>query len=437
MKLLFWSLTFSLMLISCSTEDRETPTLEVGQEFTDTNVRVVTIDTFSVRLSTFKFDSINSSSNNRLLVGKYQDQIFGEVFSESYFELSATNYSLPDDAELDSIALILGYDRYFYNDTTQISQISIHQLLEDLEPEEDVFYNTSRLKFDSVPVITRRYFPEPFDEDSLHISIPKQFGQEIFDLIQENDINDDDDLREIFKGFTLQPDLDIDGAVIGFSRNPERTYLRFFYSVSEEFGDDEDTFDLFINGNIGLPRAFNHIQSNVNGTPLEVLTEQDINLSSSDSGDLSYIQSGTGYATKIEFPTIRSIDELQGTGTVLGATLQLKPPRDSFGDTLPIKDSLNVQIVNSKNVITEVLVNGNGAVLGTLNQENLEFNDFFYQIPIGVFIDRELAEAPIIEDALVVFPNNYNETVDRIVLEGEGSSDFEAKLLLTYAIYDE
>ncbi|GMN07071.1 hypothetical protein MTsPCn5_24600 [Croceitalea sp. MTPC5] len=434
----FLGVLFALMLyISCSVEDRERAALEVGQEFTDSDVRVITIDTFTVELSTFKFDSINSSSSGRLLVGRYIDSLFGTVSSQPYFELSTTNYSLPDDAELDSIALILGYDRYFYNDTIRLSQINVHQILEDLEPEEGFFYNTSTLKFDSIPVTSRNYFPEPVDEDSLHISIPTAFGQEIFDLIQENEINEDDELRELFKGFTLVPGKNEDASIIGFSRNMENSYLRFFYSIPEEFDEEEGTFDLFINQNIGVPRAFNNIESDVSETVLSQLTDQEINLKSTESDNVSYIQSGIGFATRIVFPTIRGIGEIPGNGTVLSAVLQLTPPQNSFDDMLPIRDSLNVTIVDRNNVITETLANGNGDVFAVTNQNDIEFNEIFYEIQLGIYVDRKLAESPIIQDALVLFPNNFNDSVNRILINGENTEDSEAKLIITYAIYED
>ncbi len=437
MRLLIWMLCSAILFSSCSVENREIPTLEVGQDFTDSNVRVVTIDTFTVALSTFKFDSINTSASNRLLVGGYQDVYFGRVFSEPYFELSAIDYDIPLDAELDSIALILGYDRYFYNDTTQIAEINIHRLLEDVNASDDIFYNTTQLEFDSIPLTSRRFFPEPVDEDSLHIQIPLDFGQELFDLIQDNDINSDQEVRERFNGLTIRNASEGNAAVVGFTRDPESTYLRFFYSIPGEFEDDEGAFDLFINQNVGLPRAYNRIQSDVLNTPLDTLTDQEINLPSALSQNLSFIQSGTGYATRIEFPTLKDIGQIPGTGTVLEATLELRPPTSSFSDDLPIRDSLNVQIVDPNNVITQTIVNGNGAVRALINQENEEFNDLFYQIPLVTYLDQELSQVPEIEDAVVIYPNNYNATVDRIVLQGDGNNSFRAKLILTYAIYDE
>ncbi|MEO0526577.1 MAG: DUF4270 family protein [Bacteroidota bacterium] len=437
-KKIFGVLSVFLLVLACSVDSSDIPTLEVGQEFTDSDIRVLVLDTFAVRVSTFKFDSINTSSSARLLVGQYTDSFVGKVRTSNYFELSAQNYELPEDAELDSIALILGYDRYFYSDTTLVSQINVHLLTEEVDPEEDVFFNTSTLNFDSIPLVTRNYRPEPFDEDSLHISIPTLFGQQIFNLIQGNDINDLEELREIFKGFSLQPGREDNSSVIGFSRDQDRTYLRFFYSIPTEFEDDEESFDLFINPFSLEPNAFNNITSDVSGTVLDQLTDEEIDLSSTDSQDLSYIQAGVGLAVKLEFPNIRKVFEIPGTGTFLNANLQIKPPRSSYGDVLPLRDSLNVSVSNQNNDLTQVLLDSQGGLaLGRITGEEEEFNDVIYEIPIGTYIEQKIIEDIIVDDALVLFTEEYNSTVNRIVLQGEENSDFEATLILTYAIYDE
>ncbi|MDY8136139.1 DUF4270 family protein [Aquimarina sp. 2201CG5-10] len=429
-------LSISIMLISCSQEE-EIPTLEVGQDFTDSNVRVVSIDTFKVELSTYKFDSINTSSSNRILLGQYTDAIFGKTRAESYMELTTSIYSIPDDAELDSIALILNYDQYFYNDTTQVSTINVHLLTDELRPDDDVFYNTSSVPYEENPIASRSYFPEPIDEDSLHISIPIAVGELVFDKIKENDINDNDELRNEFKGFALIPGDNDDSSVIGFSTDITNTYLRFFYRVPGEFEDDERTFDLSIITNQNIPPFFNKIESNTEGTFFDTLTDQEINLASEDANNRSYIQSGVGMVTRIQFPTIKKIFEIPGTGTVLDATLLIKPPPQEFSEILPIRDSLAVYRVDQNNLLNNQLFNGEGAVFARVNEDDKEFNEIVYEVPVGPYIENELTESPEIDDALILLPINFNNTVDRTVLEGEGSTDFEVKLVITYAIYDE
>jgi len=431
-------------ITACSMDGSEFPSLEVGQDFTDSNVRVLVLDSFTVKLSTFKFDSINTSSSERLLVGKYNDDYFGEVRSAAFFELtrvtteSTTNiYDLPEDAELDSVALILGYDNYFYNDTTMVSQINVHIIQEEVEPEDDIFYNTSTLNFDSIPLTTRNYLPEPFDEDSLHISIPFKFGQNIFDLLQGNDINDTEELRDVFRGFSLQPGSSDNSAVVGFSRATERTYLRFFYSVPDEFEEDEQIFDLVINRFAELPTAFNNITSKIDSTDLEGLIDQEVEISSTESDDLAYVQSGTGYATKVEFPSIKNIFDVQGSGTLLKATLRIKPLRTSYNELTALRDSLVVSFLDRNNLVGEQLRNSDGLVFGRLIGESEEFLDVTYEIPVDRYIDFKLNELREGDDALVLFLNEFNSTISRIVLQGEENPDFKASLELTYAIYDD
>lgn len=443
MKHLTWILILTILfVVSCSTEERDIPTLEVGQEFTDKTVRLIEIDTFEVRTSTFKFDSIVTSQGERLLIGRYLDNYFGTVKSESYMELTTEDYHVPEDAELDSIALIMGYDGYYYNDTLQLSHIQVHKLLEDLEPAEDNFYNTSSLTFDTIPLVTKRFYPEPMGGDSLHISIPKSFGVSIFKLIKEKSISDDNDFTEQFKGIVLRPSSDGSSNVIGFTNNSKRTYLRFFYSIPEEFNDeDEDdgnelVLDFAITPIYGLS-WFNRITSDVTDLPLEVLGDQEDGLSSSKGGGLTFVQSGTGYVTRIEFPTIKNIGDLPGTGTILSAVLEMTPLVDSYDDMLPLRDSLQVHVVDQNNELSPFLPNGNGIVYGRFGETDLEFGEPIYQIPVTGYIEQELVEAPEIDNGLILMPNDFQNSIDRVVLYGAGFTDFSPKLIITYAIYDE
>ncbi|GAA0872919.1 hypothetical protein GCM10009117_20660 [Gangjinia marincola] len=425
------------LALSCSINSEDVPTLEVGQDFTDSNTRIITIDTFKVELSTFKFDSINTSSSNRLLIGKYTDEFFGETMAASFMQLQPVSYTIDNEAELDSVALILGYDNYFYNDTTKISTISIHRLLERLRPEESVFYNVDVLDFDPIPLATKEFLAEPIDEDSIYISLPYDFGFELFDAIQDDNIIDEESLTDVFKGFTLQPSEEDDSAIIGFSRNSNQTYLRFYYTIDDEVVQEGLTYDFVISTSSSAPTAFNQILSNTENTLIDGLDDQENNLMSNTSGNKSFIQAGVGYATRIQFPTIRNVQDIIGTGTVLSATLILQPTAGSYSDIRPLRDSLVVNIIDQNNIITEQVSNGGGAVFGLLEGENSEFNELNYTIPVGIYIENEVSEDFFVDDAIIIYPRNYNSTVDRMILNDSESDDIQAKLSVIYAIYDE
>src|SRR5690606_4939474 len=154
-----------------------------------------------------------------------EDLYLGRIRSSSYFELNGSNFNIDDEAVIDSVGLILGYDKYFYNDTTSVSTIDIHVLTDFLKSDDDAFYNTSNIPYNQTPVTTFEYYPEP-NKDSLYVQLPTNFGNNIFQELIDG-IDNNEDLIQVFKGITLQPNQQDDASVIGFSKLKEKTYVRF------------------------------------------------------------------------------------------------------------------------------------------------------------------------------------------------------------------
>ena len=148
------------------------------------------------------------------------------------------------------------------------------------------------------------------------------------------------------------------------------------------------------------------------------------------------MQSGTGFVTKVQFPTIKNIGDLPGTGTILSAVLEMTPLVDNE-DILPLKDSLQVQMVDQNNEFSSFLMNGNGIIYGRFGGTDLEFSESIYQISVTGYIEQELIEAPEIDNGLILMPNDFQSAIDRVVLYGSAHKDYAPKLIITYAIYDE
>ncbi|HEX7869977.1 MAG TPA: DUF4270 family protein, partial [Chryseobacterium sp.] len=98
------------------------------------NNKVILIDTLTVEMSTINFDSLVTSNKSRVLVGNYDDPLFGKVKSNSYFQLASDSYSLISSTDteaanyvFDSISMILKYDNYYYGDTTKVQTFDIHR----------------------------------------------------------------------------------------------------------------------------------------------------------------------------------------------------------------------------------------------------------------------------------------------------------------------
>ncbi|NRB60239.1 MAG: DUF4270 family protein [Winogradskyella sp.] len=429
-------LTVVSFFVSC-TED-ETTSLVVGQDFTDTNIRVLEIDTFDVKLSTMKFDRVPTSNSSRLLFGKYTDPDFGEVRAASYFRLSGGNYFIEEGAVLDRVALVMNYDGYFYNDTTQVLNLNLHRLTDKIDAQDgdNDIYNNTQIPYEATPIVSQQFEPR-IGRDSLYIELPDDFGADLFSKIQNGQIQDNESLFQELKGLTIQPDDTDNGSVVGFS--PNETFIKFYYNTPEdeggEFEENEEVFELTMD--IDLFAYYNNITSDVTGLPLEVIDDQEVNLLSTDSNNNSYMQSGVGYATRIEFPSIRNLFEINGTGTVLNANLRIKPNRDSYSDIKPIDQILGLYLVDQNNDVTIQVFNNIDFVFARLIEENPEFGEIIYNIPVLEFVETKLNEQPITETALILLPFENESRVNSVLFNDAFNEDFEAELTITYAIYED
>ncbi|WP_417876590.1 DUF4270 family protein [Winogradskyella sediminis] len=425
---LFAVITIIMVVISCST-DTEYDSLVAGEDFTGTNIRVLSIDTFSVTLSTMKFDSITTSTSGRLLIGQYNDDDMGIINTSAYVQASPSAYYLSNDAVLDSVGLILGYDTYYYNDTTQVATLNIHKLTDKMTTDDTYFYNTTETAYENTPLLSTTYVPTP-SNDSLYLTLPYDFGEELFNGIRDNLITDQESLHQQLKGLTIQPGADDNGSIIGFSTDTGESYLRFYYTIPDEVETDEYTYDMTIN------TYYNHIESDVTGLPLEAITSQEDNLTSAESGNISYNQAGTGYVTRIEFPSIKDLYNIDGEGTILEATLYIEPNSESHSDIQPLSETLLLYTIDQNNDLASQVSNSVDVVTATTTDIDSEFNQVAFTVPVIDFIDQKLSESPETEDALILIPTDYNSTINKIIFNDSQRSNFNTKLVLTYAIYE-
>ena len=427
--------TCLLILISCSTDAINSSDFEAGDTFTDSDIRVVQLDTMTVDFSTMKFDSIDTSQSARMLVGKYRDPVFGAVKTASYMELIPNSYYIDADAEYDSITFLLRPDNYYYNDTLQLNTIHIKQLTESLKPADGInFYNTSTIGFESEDLGTLAYYPRPLATDSLEIKLTDTLGQELFEDLQQKKITTYDEFKNYFYGISVQSGADDNGSVIGFSLTSN---MRLYYSIAGENEHVQYSTDFTINTSSSPLPFFNQISADEPNEYLKTLTDQEINLSSSETDNLSFIQSGIGIATRLEFPNIKTVFDIQGQGTLLDASLKIAPAISSYSDALALRDTLSVFIVDQNNELTSQLISTDGsAAQAILNRDNQEFNDIYYELPLSGYLEGLLSVDQESSDALILLPSNYNSTVDRFVLNTDINIQ-GTTLELTYAIYDE
>lgn len=430
-------LSLVVLLFSCSESDSE---LVVGGDWVNTNTKVYFLDTISVKSSTFKMDTLNVESAERFLIGAYQDPIFGSIKAKTYLQLSPSNYSIANDVEYDSIVLVLKYDNYFYNDTIPTQGIKVYEVTEDIETDDEdypYFYNTTEFEHSTTPIANLDFLYRPNKiGDSLHVTLNDNFGVELFNKIKENEINNNDDFLDEYKGLFIEP-KDDNTTIFGFSNT---SYVRLYYSTDVELTSEEEGL-LYSDFSINTTNSFHNITSNLQNTTLQSLQTGNTEISSYDTGDKSYLQGGIGIATKIDIPNIKSIYDIKGTGVILSANLQIALKKDINADILTTRDSLQLYIIDDDYNVVDLLYaydGSDGVAYGEIESEDDEFNITTYSIPINYFLTQKLSSINGDELYLAIYPQEYTQSVDRYVFYNENASnDVKLKVEIIYTVYDE
>ena len=416
-----------LLLVSCNQDD----SFVIGNNWIDSETIILNIDTLTVRSSTIKFDSMIVDAN-KLLVGYYEDEIFGKTKSEIFTQIIGPNFELDDEAIYDSIALILNYNNYFYNDTLSPQKLNIYQVIDDIKPENEYYYNTTQFNYNNL-IGTKTYIPRPIGKDSLHVSINYDFGYDIFSRIQNHEINNLDAFLDEYKGILIQADIEESKSIIGFNKD---SFLRFYYTIEDDSGDINGTWDFPFNPT----NSFNHIESDREETIFENLTNQEVILPSVQTGNNSYLQSGVGIVTRIDIPYIKSLYNIHGKGTIIDAKLKLSLKQNESNQLLYTKDSLSLYLINNNSEITSGLFNFSGqTIYGVISQIDPEFNTVIYSIPIKPFLDIKLSDDANYDDVfLAIGSKTLNNSLERYVFYGENNTELKKlKLEVTYAIYND
>ncbi|PKG43765.1 DUF4270 family protein [Psychroflexus sp. MES1-P1E] len=419
--------------LSCSKEENKDFTFQIGEDFVGTTTKAYFIDTLTVKATTFQFDSLVVSDANRLLIGAYNDPVFGKISSKSFVQLRNTVYDIEVDAVYDSIALILIPDRYFYNDTIPIQQFKVFNVLDDIEPDEEDYnyYNTANFNYDIVPIGIKDFYATPNKSDSLDIKINDDYGLTLFNKLKDNDINNSDDFLDDYKGVLIAANNDTNTTVLGFSAN---SFIRLYYTVDD---NDDESEEKKIDFTFNLSNTFNQISSDKTGTYFENIVDQETLLPSTETDNSFFIQAGTGIVTRFDIPHLKTLNDISFQGVVVDAKLKFSLKEHMYSDNLYTRDSIQVYIIDNKsNVLTNLNYDDTTPIMSSIEDHNPEFDTDVYVIDIKSFIDIKQSET-YEEYFLAIYPQNFNNSVDRYIFNGNGApDDLQIKLELTYATYE-
>lgn len=343
-----WLLVFIIaVLASCSTD---VGNFQIGEDLVKSKSKIMVVDSFAVKLSTVKIDSVATSSPSTALVGKYTNSLIGSTEMRHYFnvDLASSYSSLDQDKDIfDSITVKFSYSGFSIGDTLSPVTFSLHRLTEELELAIDAnrneyLYNTSSFDYDPTPLGTYSFVPRP-SQDSIEFRLNDAFGEEILNWIYTDESSDKNtNFLEKLKGFVMVPESNAN-VILGFD-NTSTSGLGFkIYTHIADMAITEKTY-LF---NVSTKGSnFNQSIADRSGTDFDQLQSQEEKISTNLTNHISYIQGTSGVISRIDFPSLGGIFAYENM-VLIKAELVLAPSYDNDMDNLP--STLNFLSTNKFN----------------------------------------------------------------------------------------
>jgi hypothetical protein len=405
-------LLIGMLVLSCSSE----AFFKIGTDWVDTSLKLVYIDSCSAKLSTVRIDSVPTHNRNTILLGKYEDinivtgeKLTGTIKATSYLEIS--NPSVPSNLGVnptfDSLVMEMRFNGFYMGDTANNDMhLFVHQLEErmklDVAVGTEVYYNTMSFRYNPEPLAEAAFPIRPSDSTSnrtivggipvepVRIKLPDSLGQEMFDKIENKDdeFSSNENFLDYFKGLALVAGDDV-GAIAGFKTDTSFK-INLYYHTLEEFKTDK-----VITFSINQINQFNNIISDRSETSLLPDSFTDNEISSSLTGNQSFISAGDGLYTKIEFPNLHDI-LLTGTyGIVEQAILEIRPVYGTYRESsspVPLPSALTISTSSVSGEAESALANSQGqSQYGNLIIDPQFVDNTLYSFDVTAFVQNQMS----------------------------------------------
>ncbi|TPG71790.1 DUF4270 family protein [Hymenobacter nivis] len=300
-------------------------------------------DTVTVRTSTVLIDSIISSNNSGLAVGRYVDPVFGTVTGRGYVSFTLDNPLVPDQTQVyDSLALDVASDAYRYGDSTKVQRMEVHQLPNALRTDGKPYYTKDDVPYSST-VLGQRQYRTNGKVKSLHIRLSDVLGRTLWNAGQTNQLDAQEQLGRYLNGLALTPGANDNGAILRFGA---AVVLRLYHHVAN---DPATVLTYTFTGGGSATPHFYHLETNRAGTALAGLTAFRQSLSSTATGNRSFVQGTLGVYTRVEFPYLRSLNQFGSSLVLNSASLQLAVPGAAQNNAASRLPTLGTALTNSSN----------------------------------------------------------------------------------------
>ncbi len=385
----------------------------IGEDFVgEESFSLLYIDTVTVPISTTKFDSLITSQSGNLLIGNNSNANLGTILADAFFLLDKTEgvISIGDGLKYDSITLNLPMDGYtnYLGESGVYRTILVEQLTEELTRLDDfALYNNSVVEGvdDDLELLGEKEFL--FTEDrirNLEISLDYQWGLKLFDALRNNIelLTADHEFKEHLKGFRISfaeedtPFIGLRADSVSLTIHTSDNFTTPPESISYEF-------------DVGFSPYFTRIdQKNVPEAFSGVMGLED-EISSDQTGNLSLIASGLGYAVKLDLDPIRNSFLLIEDALMVSTILEMQWLEAGENQHLP--DTLQANLVDE----SFIDIAGETLYMHLTKEDDFERNRF-YSMDMTSIVDLLLSLPQEEKYFLLLTLKDFNTTITTVLL---------------------
>lgn len=248
-------------------------------------------------------EAVITSRPGRLLAGTYNDPDFGKVTAKGYAEVKVNTKNIEEGAVFDSLTLTLKVD-YLQGPTTEFtSQRVIVKQLADTLTFDTIYYNHDSVRT-SLSILGEKSYSLMIG-DTISMTLDENVGRTLFDQAVLGTFSSQSDFKKLFSGISIEGD-ESNNSVIGFTTS-EASKLSIHYHTAT----DTLLLDFAIDNTVP---AFNYIQGDRTGTPLEQLMANEA--TEPVDGKL-YMQAGTGVTSIIDLSSFNAFASADSNANII------------------------------------------------------------------------------------------------------------------------
>lgn len=433
-KLVVNILLLFVLLASCLDESSR-----AGGKWVESSLRNVITDTCTVEISTILADSVTTSGDTICQIGYYADDYRGKIRGAFFTEYNVLpSLSEEHSYQLDSVVLTLYPEGSYLGDTLNRQKMYLHRLAETIELHDDGYlYNTSSLRYEEEPFHSFSFRFYPNRKEKIETRLPEEFGQEFFQLMLKNSsiLDSQEYFRQYFPGICFRGD-DSSDCVGGFMVNDSSMCITFYYQKVAETVTELTATLKPLSSN-----CFTQAVQDRTDTPIESLEPgTHCAILSGESRNVSYLQGMTGLYMKLEFPYLNNLLKQGEMVSIESAALYFYPVDDTYGNKVPLPETLTLYTANDNNEAEGVITDSTGSSVqtGSLQEEEMVGNGTYYSFDITSFLQNNLGTFGINRQKLMLMlPNEeYVTTMGGVILGDMDHSDNSVKLEILYKVYN-